>query len=172
MELLLYMNERNNSFWGKTLPYCWKCGAEMKDDARFCPKCGASVSGRVRREKEREWWEWHRVYCIKCGTKNEDDAVPCMAIVIRANILSFFTGAETSSLPFSHSQIHKWKLCKKHKFFDGPTAKGIFVQTARKELKQSKTDQPLHCEANYRLRSRWERFPKRRRCLKVNVQSF
>jgi len=28
----------------------------MKEDARFCPKCGASVGGRVRREKEREWW--------------------------------------------------------------------------------------------------------------------
>jgi len=39
------------------MPYCRKCGTEMKEDVRFCPKCGTPVSGRVRREKEREWWE-------------------------------------------------------------------------------------------------------------------
>jgi len=40
------------------MPYCWKCGAELKKDADFCPKCGAPVSERVKREKERvEWWE-------------------------------------------------------------------------------------------------------------------
>ena len=39
------------------MPYCWKCGAEMKEDARFCHKCGAPVGRRVRREKEHKWWE-------------------------------------------------------------------------------------------------------------------
>jgi uncharacterized membrane protein YvbJ len=39
------------------MPYCWKCGAELKEDAKFCPKCGAPVSERARREKARaEWW--------------------------------------------------------------------------------------------------------------------
>ena len=56
-ESLLYLNIGNRIFGGMRLPFCWKCGAEMKDDAKFCPKCGASVSRRVRREKEREWWE-------------------------------------------------------------------------------------------------------------------
>jgi len=44
------------TFGGMRLPYCWKCGAELKEDARFCHKCGSSVS-RSRREKERPWWE-------------------------------------------------------------------------------------------------------------------
>ena len=39
------------------LPYCWKCGTELREDARFCHKCGAPD----RREKERKWWEeWLR----------------------------------------------------------------------------------------------------------------
>jgi uncharacterized RDD family membrane protein YckC len=25
------------------LVYCWKCGSESRDDAAFCPKCGASL---------------------------------------------------------------------------------------------------------------------------------
>ncbi|UCE16413.1 MAG: zinc ribbon domain-containing protein [Candidatus Bathyarchaeota archaeon] len=39
------------------MPYCWKCGTELKEDANFCQKCGASVSRRVKREKGPEWWE-------------------------------------------------------------------------------------------------------------------
>lgn len=35
------------------MPYCAKCGAEISEDARFCPKCGAPVGlpERVPREK-------------------------------------------------------------------------------------------------------------------------
>jgi uncharacterized RDD family membrane protein YckC len=29
------------------LVYCWKCGSESRDDAAFCPKCGASLKGTV-----------------------------------------------------------------------------------------------------------------------------
>jgi uncharacterized RDD family membrane protein YckC len=29
------------------LVYCWKCGNELRDDAAFCPKCGASVRGTM-----------------------------------------------------------------------------------------------------------------------------
>jgi len=24
-------------------PYCWKCGTEVKEDAKICPKCGAAL---------------------------------------------------------------------------------------------------------------------------------
>lgn len=27
--------------------YCWKCGNELREDAGFCPKCGASVRGTM-----------------------------------------------------------------------------------------------------------------------------
>lgn len=27
--------------------YCWKCGTELRDDASFCSKCGASVRGTM-----------------------------------------------------------------------------------------------------------------------------
>ena len=30
-----------------------KCGTELREDAKFCHKCGAPI----RREKERKWWE-------------------------------------------------------------------------------------------------------------------
>lgn len=33
------------------MPYCWKCGAELPEDARFCPKCGAPISGPERGAK-------------------------------------------------------------------------------------------------------------------------
>jgi len=57
MELLLKANEQS-FLRGEKLPYCWKCGAEVKEDVNFCPKCGAPVSERAKREKKRvEWWE-------------------------------------------------------------------------------------------------------------------
>src|SRR2546428_7617784 len=28
-----------------SLVYCWKCGSELREDAAFCSKCGASVRG-------------------------------------------------------------------------------------------------------------------------------
>ncbi len=27
------------------MSYCWKCGAELGEDERFCPKCGAPITG-------------------------------------------------------------------------------------------------------------------------------
>lgn len=30
------------------MPYCWRCGAELPEEARFCPKCGAQTSGPER----------------------------------------------------------------------------------------------------------------------------
>jgi uncharacterized RDD family membrane protein YckC len=27
--------------------YCWKCGTELRENAGFCPKCGASVRGTM-----------------------------------------------------------------------------------------------------------------------------
>ena len=39
------------------MPYCWKCGAELDEDAKFCPTCGTPVGPPVtkpeRRRKER-----------------------------------------------------------------------------------------------------------------------
>src|SRR3989442_14547401 len=29
------------------LVYCWKCGTELREDASFCAKCGASVRGTM-----------------------------------------------------------------------------------------------------------------------------
>jgi len=53
---LLCVNLSRQSFRGVRLPYCWKCGTELKEDARFCHKCGAPVR-HARKEKERPWWE-------------------------------------------------------------------------------------------------------------------
>jgi len=32
------------------MPYCWKCGANLKEEARFCHVCGASVAKVVKEE--------------------------------------------------------------------------------------------------------------------------
>jgi hypothetical protein len=32
------------------LPYCWKCGAELEEDDKFCHACGASVAEVVEEE--------------------------------------------------------------------------------------------------------------------------
>ena len=29
------------------MTFCWKCGTELRDEAVFCPKCGASVRGTM-----------------------------------------------------------------------------------------------------------------------------
>jgi hypothetical protein len=34
----------------KTLPYCTKCGAPLKEDDKFCPVCGAPVAKVTREE--------------------------------------------------------------------------------------------------------------------------
>jgi CBS domain-containing protein len=32
------------------VPYCWKCGAKLKEEDRFCSVCGATVSRMTREE--------------------------------------------------------------------------------------------------------------------------
>lgn len=32
------------------MSYCWKCGAKLKEESRFCHVCGASVAKVVREE--------------------------------------------------------------------------------------------------------------------------
>jgi hypothetical protein len=42
---------------GIRLPYCRKCGSELKEDMKFCPKCGTAISPRAAREREHvDWW--------------------------------------------------------------------------------------------------------------------
>ena len=42
------------------MPYCEKCGAELKEDAKFCLSCGAAV-GEVKEERE---WRAPREECF------------------------------------------------------------------------------------------------------------
>ncbi len=49
---------------GIKMPYCDKCGAELKEDSKFCPSCGASV-GELKKEREtraprQECFGWER----------------------------------------------------------------------------------------------------------------
>ncbi len=54
------------------MPYCWKCGSKVDKDARFCPKCGASISEPIITEtkpakkvaKRSPWIAWALVAII------------------------------------------------------------------------------------------------------------
>jgi len=43
------------------MPFCWKCGAKLDEDAKFCPTCGTPVAPpatkpekrRIKREERR-----------------------------------------------------------------------------------------------------------------------
>jgi len=40
------------------MPYCWKCGAELKEEDKFCPKCGTPTKERPKiKRKHVDWWE-------------------------------------------------------------------------------------------------------------------
>ncbi len=34
----------------RRLPYCWKCGAKLKENEKFCPSCGTSVVKVIQEE--------------------------------------------------------------------------------------------------------------------------
>jgi len=34
----------------RVLPYCWKCGAKLKEDDKFCNACGAPITKVVKEE--------------------------------------------------------------------------------------------------------------------------
>ncbi len=45
------------TFGGIRLPYCRNCGSELREDMKFCPKCGTAVSPSAAREREHvDWW--------------------------------------------------------------------------------------------------------------------
>jgi len=39
---------------GENMAYCAKCGKKNEDDAEFCSKCGASLTG-VKKDHEKDW---------------------------------------------------------------------------------------------------------------------
>jgi len=40
-------------FLGERMPYCWKCGTELDEDAKFCPACGTAVVPLTEPEERR-----------------------------------------------------------------------------------------------------------------------
>jgi predicted nucleic acid-binding Zn ribbon protein len=36
------------------MPYCWKCGTKLEEDAKFCPNCGAAVA-QLPKIKDKRW---------------------------------------------------------------------------------------------------------------------
>jgi len=38
---------------GSIMPYCWKCGAKLDEDAKFCPTCGTPVAPPVAKPERR-----------------------------------------------------------------------------------------------------------------------
>ena len=45
------------------MPFCKKCGAELKEDAKFCPKCGTPV-GAGERARPRGGYPKEREACF------------------------------------------------------------------------------------------------------------
>ncbi len=38
--------------------FCSKCGSEVKDGVNFCPKCGAQLSTKGKREVQGKSLQW------------------------------------------------------------------------------------------------------------------
>ena len=49
---IIFLNVQQNSVpeGEKRLPYCWKCGAELKEHDQFCSVCGTAVTKVVTEE--------------------------------------------------------------------------------------------------------------------------
>lgn len=39
------------------MPYCYKCGLEVKEEMAFCPKCGAALKVEPRKAGREERYE-------------------------------------------------------------------------------------------------------------------
>ena len=92
------------------MPYCAKCGAEILEEARFCPKCGAPVGPPERiphekpekREKEekhekREKEEKHEKATPEKGGEDKLGAFVGGAVLIVLGVLLYLAQAGTYS---------------------------------------------------------------------------
>jgi len=55
------------------MTYCAKCGKQNEDAAEFCSKCGASLTGAKRKEREE---------CEECAGKSRTSTIIWGAIII------------------------------------------------------------------------------------------
>ena len=66
------------------MPYCEKCGAEIREGDRFCSKCGASLVGYI---PAREEWRFPREECF--GRREGRDHVGLVSFGIFLLILGY-----------------------------------------------------------------------------------
>jgi predicted nucleic acid-binding Zn ribbon protein len=50
---MVFILKRQSRLIGERMPYCWKCGTLVEEDAKFCPKCGTVVSSAPAGAKQR-----------------------------------------------------------------------------------------------------------------------
>jgi ribosomal protein L40E len=73
-------------FGGKVMTYCSKCGTKNDDEAEFCKKCGASLTGKVKETKKGDPCEEE---CV-VGKKSPFSSIFWGAIVILVGLWILF----------------------------------------------------------------------------------
>lgn len=82
---------------GVWLPFCKKCGAELKEDAKFCPQCGTQVGVEKR---ARQTYAHEREACFgppgSGGGMWGPYPLVCSSLALRFYGFSTISGQESS----------------------------------------------------------------------------
>lgn len=114
--------------------YCQKCGAQIPDDAKKCPQCGALQKGAKYCQHCGEAIDEECVVCPKCGKQVADLKQPNIVINNTNQNQNVNTNTvRVAAVPFG-KRCNKWTaffLCLflgyfgAHKFYEGKTGMGI-----------------------------------------------